>query len=69
MNSRLIVILILGGLVMLFIIQNVVAVKIQFLFWSIEISRSLLILLLLAVGIVIGWFLHGYMRHKEGISK
>lgn len=65
MNGRLVLVLILAVLVVLFIIQNIVAVKIQFLFWSIEMSRSLMIILLLLVGISIGWFLHGYMSHKK----
>lgn len=68
MNSRLILVLILVGLVVLFIIQNVVVVEIRFLFWSIEVSRSLLIFLLLAVGIIVGWLLHEYMSHKKSAS-
>jgi uncharacterized integral membrane protein len=66
MNSRLILMLVLAGLVTLFIVQNVVAVEIRFLFWSIAMSRSLLIFLLLAVGGIIGWFAHGYVSHKRG---
>ena len=68
MNYKLILILILAGLILLFIIQNVAVVEIQFLFWSIQISRSLLIFLLLAIGIIIGWFLHGYLKQRKGES-
>lgn len=64
MNARLIVVLGLVGLVVLFIIQNVV-VEICFLFWSLEMSRTLLMFLLLAVGVIIGWFLHGYASHRK----
>ena len=49
----------------LFIIQNVAVVEIQFLFWSITMSRSLLIVLLLALGTAIGWLLHGYLRFRK----
>jgi uncharacterized integral membrane protein len=69
MNYKLILILILGGLTVLFIIQNVAVVEIQFLFWSIQISRSLLIFFLLAIGIVIGWFLHGYTKYRKDKSE
>jgi uncharacterized membrane protein len=42
--------------------------EIQFLLWSIQMSRSLLILLLLAIGIVIGWFLHSYVAYRKELS-
>ena len=69
MNDKLILILILSGLILLFVIQNVVVVEIQFLFWSIQMSRSLLIFFLLAIGIIIGWlFLHGYLKQRKDKS-
>jgi len=68
MNYKLILILILAGLILLFIIQNFAVVEVQFLFWSIQMSRSLLIFFLLAIGIIIGWFLHGYLRQRKGNS-
>ena len=64
-NAKLFVVLFLLGAAVLFIIQNVAVVEIQFLFWSIQMSRSLLMFLLLAVGILIGWFLHAYMKHRR----
>ena len=68
MNYKLILILILAGLILLFIIQNVAVVEIKFLFWSIQMSRLLLIFFLLAIGIIIGWFLHGYLKQRKGES-
>ena len=65
MNFKLITILILAGLVVLFIIQNVAFVEIQFLFWSMKMSRSLLMFLLLAAGMVMGWFLHSYSTYRK----
>ncbi|MFA4915385.1 MAG: LapA family protein [Syntrophales bacterium] len=65
MNYKLVLILIVAGLVVLFLIQNVAVVEIQFLFWSIQISRALLIFFLLAIGIIIGWFLHGYLEYRK----
>ena len=68
MNYKLILILILAGLAVVFIIQNVAVVEIQFLFWSIQMSRSLLMFFLLAVGVILGWFLHGYWKYRKGKS-
>jgi uncharacterized integral membrane protein len=62
-------ILILSGLAVLFIIQNVAVVEIQFLFWATQMPRSLLMFLLLAIGVIIGWILHGYVRHRESKSR
>lgn len=66
MNSRLMLVLILTGVVVLFIVQNVVAVEIRFLFWSLGMSLSLLVFLLLATGVIIGWFMHSYISHRRG---
>ena len=66
MNYKMTLILILSGLVVLFIIQNSAVVEIQFLFWDTHMPRSLLMFLLLSIGVITGWFLHGYVRHREG---
>jgi len=66
MNIKLLLILILAGLAVIFIIQNVAVVEIQFLFWSFQMSRSLLMFFLLAMGIIMGWFLHGYLKYRKG---
>ena len=65
MNIKLITVLVLAGLAVLFIIQNVTVVDVRFLIWSIQMSRALLMFFLLAAGIVIGWFLHGHLRQKR----
>lgn len=66
MNFKLITVLILVGLTVLFIIQNVAYVEVQFLFWSIQVSRALFMFLLLAVGIIIGLFLNSYLNPRRG---
>ena len=40
--------------VLIFSIQNIAAVEIQFLLWSFSIPRALLIIILLGVGFIIG---------------
>jgi len=54
----------LAVLVIIFVIQNTVVVDIRFLFWTLSMSRALMIFAILAVGIAIGWLLHGHFRHN-----
>lgn len=65
MNYKLYLVIILGGLVGIFIIQNIVVVDIQFLIWSFQAPRSLLVITVLVIGIIIGWFLHSYLRYRS----
>ena len=65
MNVKLLIVLILAGLLVLFIIQNVAVVEIQFLFWSASISRSLLMFIVFGVGIITGWFLKSFLRSDK----
>lgn len=69
MNRKMLLVLILVGLTVLFIIQNVAVVEIQFLFWATQMPRSLLMFFLLAIGVIIGWFLHGYIKNREDRSQ
>ncbi len=62
MNKKIISILVRIVLVVLFIVQNISVVKITFLFWSIQMSRALLVFFLLAIGIAIGWLLHAHFK-------
>lgn len=65
MNLKLILVLIISGLVVIFITQNVAAVEVTFLFWSISLSRSLLIFFVLLIGFVLGWFMNSYMVYRK----
>lgn len=65
MNTRLILLLVVTGVAVIFITQNVSVVEVNFLFWSIAMSRALLIFFTLAIGLVLGWFLHGYFAHRR----
>ena len=58
MNAKLIICLALAGLAVIFIIQNVTVIDIRFLFWTLSMSRALLMFFVLAIGVVIGWSLH-----------
>jgi len=67
MHNKLAATLVIGALVLIFVFQNTAAVKIQFLFWSMTMSRSLLILVFVGLGILIGWLLKSYVsfRHRH----
>lgn len=66
MNAKLIICLILTGLAVIFIIQNVTVIDIRFLFWTLSMSRALLMFFVLAIGVVIGWSLHSLSVSRRG---
>jgi putative membrane protein len=65
MNYKLIFNLVLVGLMVIFIVQNVAVVEIRFLFWKVSMSRSIMIFLLLAVGIITGWILRSHFGSEK----
>lgn len=65
-NIRLVLVLILIGLIVIFTIQNVAEVEIQFLLWGFHTRRALLIFFVLAIGIVIGWIAHSVRDRTKG---
>ena len=65
MNYKLILILILAGLLVAFVVQNVSVTEVRFLFWTLAISRALLLFLVLSIGIIVGWLLHSYFARNK----
>jgi putative membrane protein len=65
MNVKLIIGLILIALTMIFIIQNVEVVQIRFLFWTLTISRALLLFIVLVMGIAVGWLFHAQSSRRR----
>lgn len=67
MTPKLLLTLALVVLAVVFVLQNTTVVEIRFLIWTISMSRALLIVLLLAIGAVIGWLVHGIraLRRKS----
>mgnify|MGYP001164591635 FL=1 len=65
MSFNLMLVLALAGIALIFIIQNVAAVDVNFLLWSVSMSRALLIIFTLAIGFLLGWFLHGYYSYRK----
>ncbi len=52
-------------LFLIFVIQNTEAVDVEFLFWSFQTRRALLLFIVLAIGFAIGWILHGWPRRER----
>lgn len=66
MNVKLVLSLILLGLLVIFSAQNYEVVRVRFLVWHLEMSRAVLLFLMLAVGIAVGWALSSLRRRGHG---
>jgi len=64
MSFYLMVVLALAGFAVIFIVQNVAAVDVNFLLWTLSLSRALLIFFTLSIGFLLGWFLHSYYSYR-----
>ena len=53
--------------VVIFTLQNTEVVAVRFLFWKIEMSRVILILIVFLTGMLLGYLLHGH-RNKSNIT-
>jgi len=72
MNLKIILIFIVACLAIIFIIQNVTSVTVSIFFWEISLSLSLLIFFILAIGFILGWFLHifvTYCKNKKEVAE
>jgi uncharacterized integral membrane protein len=65
MNWKWILVLILFILLVIFTVQNYKVVEIHFLFFTIEISRALVLFITLCIGILIGWVTLLLQREKK----
>lgn len=54
---RNIIFICLMGLVIIFVLQNTHVVEVRFLFWTLSMSRALMLLATLAIGLIGGWLL------------
>jgi uncharacterized integral membrane protein len=63
-NIRLYAVLIISALGMIIIVQNTTVVEVRLLFWSVVLSRALLIVLLILLGFIVGWLLRGHFAHR-----
>ncbi|MEJ2220153.1 MAG: LapA family protein [Desulfobacterales bacterium] len=66
---RNIVFICLIGLVIIFVLQNTQVVEVRFLFWTISMSRALILFATLAIGLIAGWLLALPKRRKAHLSE
>jgi uncharacterized integral membrane protein len=66
---RNIVFICLIGLVIIFVLQNTQVVEVRFLFWTISMSRALILIATLAIGLIGGWLLTLPKRRKTHFDK
>jgi uncharacterized integral membrane protein len=66
---RNVIFIILIALMIIFVLQNIQDVDIQFLFWKLTTPRALMLLLTFGAGLVGGWLLSVPGRQKKSKSQ
>ena len=69
MSFKSVTLLILIGLFIIVCIQNVETIPLHFLFWSMNISKLLLLLITLIAGILVGMIIPGMWRKSKEEEK
>lgn len=64
MRLKLFIIFFLIAMTGVFIVQNTEVVDLRFLLWKITMSRALMFVFLMLIGIATGWLLRGHLLHK-----
>lgn len=67
MTPKRIAFLVLGVLLATFFIQNAEAVPVRFLFWGMTVSRSIVLLITFALGLIVG-LVSGRVGRRDGSS-
>ena len=60
MNAKNIIILVLVIFLLLFILQNTQVVEVKLIFWTVSMSRALMLLGTLFIGFLAGWLIKGH---------
>ena len=68
MKYKLIIGIVLLCLIIVLIVQNATVVEIKLFFWTIAMSRVILMFIILAIGIIIGWLLKHYHLHRKKVK-
>ena len=66
---RNIIFICLIGLVVIFVLQNTQVVEVRFLFWTVSMSRALMLFGTLVIGLIGGWLLSLPKRSKADMEK
>jgi uncharacterized integral membrane protein len=65
MNTRRIVVIVLVALVFVFVVQNLQVVELQVFFWKVSMSRALMLLGTLLIGLISGLLLRRSRAKKS----
>jgi len=65
MNFRNLSVLILIALFVILSLQNVEIIPVHFLFWKVDISKLLLLIITLVIGILIGMIIPGFLKKSK----
>lgn len=65
MKYKLVAGIVLICIAVIFIVQNTAVVDIKLFFWTVSMSRILLMLIILIIGIIAGFFLNSYIMHLK----
>lgn len=60
--------IVLAGMAVVFIAQNVAVAELRFLFWTLSMSRALMMILILSIGVILGWLLHSYFNRIKTLK-
>jgi uncharacterized integral membrane protein len=63
MRFKMAISLFLAVLAFIFIFQNIETVEVKFLVWSVPMSRALLVVIMLGIGMILGWLISSYIRY------
>jgi len=64
-NTKSIVSITLITLSVIFLLQNMVTVRIEFLMWSLAVPRALLVVILIGIGFIIGLLFSNFSNHHK----
>jgi len=65
MSLKLVTGILLMACVVLFAVQNATVVELRFLFWTVSLSRALLLIFALAAGFAGGWTLRAWIGWRR----
>ena len=64
-NLRLVIAAALGGVLVLFALQNLARVELTVLFWTFEARRFVVIGISFAIGLAVGWLIRAHRARRD----
>lgn len=62
-DLKMVLVIVLVGVVVVFSVQNAAQLELNFLFWTFSSRRVIILFLVLAIGILVGWVWRSRMQH------